>query len=159
MKSIFMALSLMLLVSCSSNSQEVNKTGNFGDEITAEGAVSPAELAKSIEGKEEVESIKVRGEVTSVCKKKGCWMKMDLGDGTQMRVTFKDYGFFVPLDCDGKLAVIQGKAYMQETPVDELKHYAEDAGKTEEEIAAITEPKRELTFEATVCYHRIVFLR
>lgn len=149
MKSIYMALCLVLFLACSSNSQEVDKTGSFGEQITVEGAVSPSELTTSMEGKVEIESIKVKGNVASVCKKKGCWMKMDMGDGSEMRITFKDYGFFVPLDCDGKVAVIQGKAYVQETPVDELQHYAEDAGKSKEEIAAITEPKRELTFEAT----------
>ena len=148
-KSINMSICLVLFLACSSNSQEVGKTGSFGDQITAEGAISPAELTSSMEGKNEIELVKVKGDVTSVCKKKGCWMKMDMGDGNEMRITFKDYGFFVPKDCDGKIAVIQGKAYIQETPVDELQHYAQDAGKSEAEIAAITEPKRELTFEAT----------
>lgn len=149
MKSICMSICLVLFLACSSNSQEVNKTGSFGDKISTEGAITPTELKTSMEGKEEIESIKVKGKVAAVCKKKGCWMKMDMGDGTEMRITFKDYGFFVPLDCDGKVATIEGKAYINVTPVDELQHYAEDAGKSEEEIAAITEPLRELTFEAT----------
>ena len=66
-----------------------------------------------MEGKTEIEKIKVNGEVASVCKKKGCWMKMDMGEGNNMRITFKDYGFFVPLDCDGKVATIEGKAYIK----------------------------------------------
>ena len=45
--------------------------------------------------------------------------------------------------------MIEGVAYKEETSVDELKHYAEDAGKTAEEIAAITEPVSEKKFMAT----------
>jgi hypothetical protein len=65
-----------------------------------------------------------------------------------MRVTFKDYGFFVPKDSKGKEVVIEGIAMRKVTPVDELRHYAEDAGKSPEEVAAITEPVQELAFEA-----------
>ena len=44
---------------------------------------------------------------------------------------------------------MHGKAYYQITSLDELRHYAEDAGKSAEEIAAITEPKKELRFLAS----------
>ena len=63
-------------------------------------------------------------------------------------VRFKDYGFFMPLDAAEKEVIVAGKAYVKETSVDELRHYAEDAGKTQEEIALITEPKKEFAFEA-----------
>jgi hypothetical protein len=72
-----------------------------------------------------------------------------LGDGEEMRVTFKDYGFFVPLDAAGKTVIMEGKAYYDTTSVDMLRHYAEDAGESPEEIEKITEPKLELAFEAT----------
>jgi hypothetical protein len=84
----------------------------------------------------------------AVCQAKGCWMKLDLGNNETMRVTFKDYGFFVPKDAKGREVVIEGVALKSLTPVDELQHYAKDAGKTAEEIAAITEPVQELSFEA-----------
>ena len=63
-------------------------------------------------------------------------------------VKFKDYGFFMPKDIAGKEVIINGKAYVEEVSVDEQRHYAEDAGKTKEEIAKITEPKRTFSFEA-----------
>ncbi|MBT8195608.1 MAG: DUF4920 domain-containing protein [Bacteroidia bacterium] len=149
MKTVYLALCIVFAFACNSVSQEVGKTGSFGEKITAEGAVTPADLLAAMEDKSEIEKIKVTGEVSAVCKKKGCWMKMNMGDADDMRITFKDYGFFVPLDCDGKTAIMEGKAFIQETSVDDLRHYAEDAGKSKEEIAAITEPLRELTFEAT----------
>jgi len=63
-------------------------------------------------------------------------------------VRFKDYGFFMPLDSQGKQVIVEGKAFVKITPVDELQHYAEDAGKSKEEIAKITEPRKEFAFEA-----------
>jgi tRNA (Thr-GGU) A37 N-methylase len=66
-----------------------------------------------------------------------------------MMVHFKDYGFFVPKDCSGKKLVMEGIAFIDVTPVSQLKHYAEDAGKSKEEIEKITEDEKELTFEAS----------
>jgi hypothetical protein len=37
---------------------------------------------------------------------------------------------------------------VSETSVEELRHYAEDAGKSQEEIEAITEPKKTYSFVA-----------
>lgn len=65
-----------------------------------------------------------------------------------MRVSFKDYDFFVPKDIEGKTVVFEGKAFSRVTPVKELKHYAEDAGKSKEEVAKITEPEKALVFVA-----------
>jgi hypothetical protein len=65
-----------------------------------------------------------------------------------MRVTFKDYAFFMPKDLSGKRVVVDGFARVETTSVEVLRHYAEDAKKTPAEITAITEPKREVSFEA-----------
>jgi len=64
-------------------------------------------------------------------------------------VRFKDYGFFVPKDISGKDVIVEGKAYSTEVSVEELRHYAEDAGKSKEEIMAITEPEQTYAFLAT----------
>ena len=57
--------------------------------------------------------------------------------------------FFVPVDSvEGKTAIIQGDLFLDTTSVEMLKHYAEDAGKSEEEITLITEPSFELGFIA-----------
>ena len=74
-------------------------------------------------------------------------MKLDMGNDKIVRVTFKDYGFFMPLDATGEV-VVNGIAYVKETSVADLKHYAEDAGKSAEEIAKITEPEVTMSFEA-----------
>ena len=74
-------------------------------------------------------------------------MKLDLGNDQEAMVRFKDYGFFMPLNAEGEV-IVNGKAFVSETSVEELRHYAEDAGKSAEEIAAITAPKRTYSFEA-----------
>jgi len=76
-------------------------------------------------------------------------MKVDMGNGSTLRVTFKDYGFFVPKDIVGKTVVFEGQAKVETVPVETLRHYAEDAGKSQEEIAAITSPEEKINFVAS----------
>ena len=121
-----------------------------GERITEEGAISVAELVKRMEGKHDLRlDAKVEAKITEVCLKKGCWMLVDLENGKTMRVTFKDYGFFVPLECAGKTVIMEGAAYYKTTPVTLLRHYAEDAGKSKKEIQKIKNPEHDLAFEAT----------
>lgn len=119
-----------------------------GFRISEEGAQPIASLATLMEGNAEVDT-KLEGTIEACCAKKGCWMTMPLADGSTMRVRFKDYGFFVPKDAGGKVAIIEGKAYNDTTSVADLRHYAEDAGKSQEEIEKITEPEIAVNFEAT----------
>lgn len=119
----------------------------YGAKIDDTGAIPVNDLVTKMQGKPEME-IKIIGNVDEVCQVKGCWMTIVKEDGSSMRVTFKDYGFFVPKDIAGKTAVLKGKAYTKVTTVAELQHYAEDGGKSKEEIEKITEDKKELAFEA-----------
>lgn len=123
---------------------------HFGETITEEGAISFGDMLASMEGVDSMD-FKVVGEVNEVCQAKGCWMTIAPGveGGEEMVVQFKDYGFFVPKDIAGRQVVIEGYAYRAVTPIEDLKHYAEDAGKSQEEIDAITEPKEELKFLAS----------
>lgn len=118
-----------------------------GKKITESGAIPATQLATKMADKTEMPA-KVEGTVESVCKVKGCWMKVKTSDGQTMRVTFKDYGFFVPKDIVGKTVVVEGTAETSTTPVADLRHFAQDAGKSKEEIEKITEPEKALTFVA-----------
>lgn len=120
----------------------------FGDKITAENATPIADL-KTLMGDKTELPVKIQASVDAVCQKKGCWMDLKTAEGETMRVTFKDYGFFVPKDAAGKEAIVEGVAKIEETSVADLKEYAKDAGKSKEEIEAIKEPKKELVFEAS----------
>ncbi|WP_396635186.1 DUF4920 domain-containing protein [Maribacter sp. R86514] len=94
-------------------------------------------------------NIQFKTKVKEVCKVKGCWMIVELPEGEQAMVRFKDYSFFMPADILGKEVVLNGLAFVEEMSVDDQKHYAKDGGKTSEEIAKITAPKRTYSFEAT----------
>lgn len=121
----------------------------YGDEsITVDGAIDANELLAMMEGQDSM-NVKVRGTINACCQKKGCWMDMNLSDDQSMTVRFKDYGFFVPMNSAGRDAIIEGVAKVDTQSVDWLRHKAEDAGKSEEEIAAITEPKVAVSFLAS----------
>jgi len=121
---------------------------SYGAKIKADGAMSVNQVSEKYAALQEGDTavVKFEAPIKAVCKSKGCWMQLDTGE-EEVFVKFKDYGFFVPTDASGE-AVVQGKAYLEEVSVKELQHMAKDGGKTEAEIAAITEPKRELRFMA-----------
>lgn len=92
--------------------------------------------------------IKIEAEILSTCPKKGCWMKIKAEEDTIL-VRFKDYGFFVPKDgVVGNKTVINGKLSVDTLSVAQLRHYAEDAGKSKEEINKIMNPEISMTFLA-----------
>lgn len=93
------------------------------------------------------QTVVVEGEIVEVCQTKGCWMTFMDGD-KEMRVRFKDYAFFVPRDCGGRKARIEGVFEVKDVPADEARHYLEDAGK-HEEAAKITGPVPSYTFMAS----------
>lgn len=118
----------------------------FGAKTTTEDVVDINAVAAKVISTQGTD-VKLKGKVVEVCKEMGCWLKMEAGNG-KMMIKMKDHAFFVPVDLVGKEVVIDGTAKMTITPVDKLKHYAEDAKKSKEEIAAIKEPKKEIVMDA-----------
>lgn len=54
-------------------------------------------------------SVIVEGRITRECTEKGCWMQVaPTSGGDGVRVTFKDYGFFIPQAMVGRRARMQG---------------------------------------------------
>lgn len=123
---------------------------SFGDKIVADKALSQAEMLKKYSSLKpgDTVNIKFKSNIKDVCQKKGCWMSLELPNGKESFVKFKDYAFFVPLNASKSEAVVNGKAFVSEISVAQLKHYAKDGGKSEAEIAQITEPKRTYGFLA-----------
>lgn len=121
----------------------------FGEEISVEEVTSAEDLLVGLETNDTLRDIVIGGKIASVCKKKGCWMNVQVGEEKEVFVKFKDYAFFVPLDADGSNAVLQGNAYKETVSVEELQHYAEDDGQSTEEIAAITESETKYLFMAS----------
>src|SRR5690606_42048835 len=127
------------------------KYATFGDSISADGYISMTEMKEKYDNLTLGDTIhvKFKSKTKKVCQKQGCWMTVDLGEEKESFVRFNDYLFTIPRNAEDCDVITEGKAYLEEIPVDELKHYAKDAGKSQEEIDQITEPKRTLRFEAT----------
>ena len=144
-------LAILFTMAFNSCKQAVSTTDDihFGEVITEEGAASFVQVIDQLKTEDEVNT-KVVGTIQKVCKKKGCWVTLsDSQSEENLFVKFKDYGFFLPLDCEDRKVVMDGKAFKETTPVDELRHYAEDEGQSAKEIAAIVDPKVEYKFLAS----------
>ncbi|MBS4042446.1 MAG: DUF4920 domain-containing protein [Chitinophagaceae bacterium] len=128
----------------------VNTGMTFGEKTSVDGAVKSSELAEKL-GTEKTMEVVVEGEVVEVCKAEGCWLKIKAADKNIM-VKMKDHKFLVPVEMKGKTIAIKGIAENKVTSVEMLKHYAEDANKSKEEIDAIKEPKQEIVIQATGIY-------
>ncbi|MFN0176896.1 MAG: DUF4920 domain-containing protein [Saprospiraceae bacterium] len=145
----FCAAAVMTACAQTPNPKNAGDGKHFGTTVTRDNAVPYDDVMAKMATIDSM-SMKVTGKVKEVCQKKGCWMTLvsDQPGYPEMRVTFKDYAFFMPKDLSGKHVVVEGFARVETTSVDVLRHYAEDAKKSPEEIAKITEPKREVAFEA-----------
>ncbi|MGL4596133.1 MAG: DUF4920 domain-containing protein, partial [Bacteroidia bacterium] len=140
MKKILLPLLALALVYSCGNPETPKATAQyFGDSISADGAIPVAQVVSKMAGADSM-PMKIEGKIQSVCQKKGCWMELDLGNEETIRVSFKDYAFFVPKDCSGKNVVLDGFARIDTTSVAELRHFAEDEGKSKDEIEKITTP-------------------
>lgn len=122
--------------------------GEDVSEVSQGKAISVEKLEDKLKDAKKLESVTVKGEVTDVCEKRGCWVTIKTENGSSFFVKMKDYAFFVPTALKGKNVVLEGNAEKKITSVEELKHYAKDAKKAQSEIDAITFPKEEIRFLA-----------
>jgi hypothetical protein len=152
-------LCILLLVSCKneSNKETISQTNDivnyemFGQKVQIdENILSASDMLAKYESLKEGDTLqlKFKSSIDEVCQKKGCWMNVGLTKDAQAFVKFKDYEFFAPMDAAGYSAVLEGKAFVSIVSVDDLKHYAKDAGKNESEIERITEPEVTYSFIA-----------
>jgi hypothetical protein len=91
--------------------------------------------------------VRVDATIDSVCQKRGCWMILKDGDA-RTQVKFQGYGFFVPFDVAGRKVSIEGQAKETELSEAMRRHYAQDAGKSKEEIEKIKGPEKAVMFIA-----------
>jgi hypothetical protein len=135
------------IVAFAQSPKPAEKGVTYGAGTTNESTVSIAEMEKKFTADNKFEG-KIVGKVVEVCQEKGCWMKVDKGNGETIMVKFKNYGFFMPKNIEGQTVVLEGETVVKEVSVKQQKHYAEDAGKSKEEIEKIKEPKKETQFVA-----------
>ena len=144
MKRILLAAATLAL-SFSINAQDAPsaKPGVVFGEVSEKGTIVSANdvESKMVDNKYEG---KIKGKVVEVCKAMGCWAKLQKDDGSTIMIKVKDHEFAMPEDIVGKIVLAEGSAQVKETSVNMLKHYAEDAGKSKEEIEKIKEPKKEV---------------
>lgn len=153
MKSLFfLLLAGILFISSNCEAQKLkNQTDKptlYGQAFSQKNAI-PATSLPTVLGAKDSVAATVNGQVLNVCQAKGCWVDVKLADNSVMKVKFKDYAFFLPKDIAGKTVVLNGMAYNQKVSVADQRHYAQDAGKSEKEIKAITQPKQSITFTAS----------
>lgn len=157
-KIILFSIGIMAFISCN-DKKEVAETEvveqvsfqSYGDSISNKDVLTKEEMLAKYETMKPTDTLNVKfgAEIISTCAKKGCWMTLNLADGQESFVKFKDYAFFVPKEgAEEHYAVVEGKAFIEEISIDELKHYAKDAGKSQQSIDSIVEPKRTLRFLA-----------
>lgn len=162
MKNVFVFFGIALFTLACSQQVDTTDTMNeedvtsdvtyasFGDSISAEGAISAEDMLKAYVAMENGDTVAVKfsGVIESVCQKKGCWMNVELSEEESAYIRFKDYGFFMPFNAAESEAIVSGFAFVTKRSVDELRHDAEDADKSLEEINAITEPEVSFGFLA-----------
>ena len=71
--------------------------------------------------------VRVEARISQVCQKKGCFMIASAGDRA-VRISFKDYSFFVPTDTSGKTVTLTGTLVERELSEKQAAHFREDAG-------------------------------
>jgi len=75
--------------------------------------------------------------IAKVCQKKGCFFVAQEGDAIA-RVTFKDYGFFIPTDSGGKDVTLAGTFTRRELSESQARHYKKDLGEAGSTAPAAT---------------------
>lgn len=116
-------LLLALMLAAAPETRSADAVLTRGEKLKGAPAV---EMKKLLEAPSEFDgkTITVEAKIRKACEKKGCWMELAGEDkGPGVRVTFKDYGFFVPLDSAGSTAKVEGVVKLAELSEQKAKHY------------------------------------
>ncbi len=134
-----------MVAGCQSTS---NKGVSYGEKMTLSGwkTIKVADVLKNPD-RYAGQRIRVEGVVDTVCAHKGCWINMTQPGGSEplfVKFTCPVEGRLIPMDAVGKTVTVEGELEIKMIPEDEARHYAEDAGKSKEEIAKIVGPQKTL---------------
>lgn len=120
MKILQLALPL-LFVACSQSQSPQPEVERFGAPLGDSPRADFSEVMA--EPSNYSETVTVEGKVRKVCQAKGCWMELAAGDeGPGARVTFENYGFFVPVDSSGATATVEGRLEVTEMTPGQVDH-------------------------------------
>ena len=145
MKNIFLVLFITPLISLSQSNKLTESLNFYGEKISTDNVI---DYDTFIENSKIVSKSKIEGTILSSCPKKGCWMQVKI-DSDTIQVTFKNYGFFVPkTGLENKKTILEGYPKQDTISIKMLKHFAEDAGKSQKKIDKITKPEYKISFIA-----------
>lgn len=152
-KIIAFTLCFFALTSCKKETiskENQNDYALFGDSISVENSTSNENMMFQYDKLKAGDTIQVKfkSKIKNVCQKKGCWMTLQLPNEKEAFVKFKDYAFFVPKNAKDEEVIVKGKAFVSIESVEELKHYAKDAGKSQAAIDSIVAPVTTYSFMA-----------
>lgn len=82
----------------------------------------------------------VKTKIAKVCQKKGCFFIAQDGN-TVIRVSFKDYGFFIPTDTAGRTVTLAGQLVEKQLSEEQAAHYRSDLRSNAELADAIQSGK------------------
>jgi hypothetical protein len=140
------AIALSAVVALSASASGPLPAGrDFGAKLTLEQTTPLRQVLAAPERFGE-QPVLVKGRLTDVCTRKGCWTVLTDGDAT-VRVRFHDYGFFLPQDVLGADALVEGRATLRTLSEREARHLAAESRGGNPD--AIEGPQRELGFVAT----------
>ena len=136
----FAAIVLVLAVAGSVRAAETNEVVRLSEPVEqaadSETFGSPLDLSVPVVALEEIaadgghyvgKSVRVVARVSQVCRKKGCFFIAQEGDAV-VRVSFKDYGFFIPTDAGGKRVTFVGEVVARIVTTEQAEHFAADLG-------------------------------
>jgi hypothetical protein len=89
----------------------------------------PMSLAALLDSPDEYvdTAVRVEARISQVCQKKGCFMIATSGDKA-VRISFRDYAFFVPTDTGGKTVTLTGTVVERVLSEEQAAHFRQDAG-------------------------------
>jgi hypothetical protein len=147
MQRLVLGIALTLIIGAPGpvRADATEQTDDFGAAITL---AEPTRLVDVLANPERYakKPILIRGRLTDVCQRKGCWTVLQ-DQGSQLRVRFKDYGFFLPKDAIGSRAQVEGVAVVRTLSEQDARHY--EAESRDGDPDSIRGPKREIGLTAS----------
>ena len=142
MKALSSLLLISVLIGCASVKSEYGIV-----KVDETASISVAELVSRMDKSKDPQTLTIKAPLSAVCQNAGCWVQVAKPDGKLLMVRFKNHFTIPPATPLGTESYIHGVAYWDTVSVKMLRHYAEDAGKSLEEINKITQPEFKLNFE------------
>ena len=125
---LFSIATLLLAVAFVQCQQKADEWESYGEVISGAESASTSKMLSEVSASDTI-PVKFTATIEEVCQMKGCWMTLKSESGERIRVTFKDYGFFVPKDAAGREVVIDGFASLSMLDEATAQHYADDSGR------------------------------